>query len=60
MRAGATKEEIVETIRVAQYINGVGVFTPPPAHLKTYLSGTIFDLVNTVKEVGLRTSPTKR
>jgi alkylhydroperoxidase/carboxymuconolactone decarboxylase family protein YurZ len=24
MRAGATKEEIVETIRVAQYISGVG------------------------------------
>ncbi len=28
MQAGATKEEIVETLRVSQYINGVGsVFT---------------------------------
>lgn len=28
MRVGATKEEIVETIRVAQYISGVGSVYP--------------------------------
>jgi alkylhydroperoxidase/carboxymuconolactone decarboxylase family protein YurZ len=32
MKAGATKEEIVETIRVAQYISGVGsVYTAADA-----------------------------
>ncbi|MGO8990424.1 MAG: carboxymuconolactone decarboxylase family protein [bacterium] len=33
MKAGATKEEIVETLRVAQYVSGVGcVYTAANAY----------------------------
>ncbi len=42
MKAGATKEEIVETIRVAQYICGVGsVYTAARAFKDLFVQETI-------------------
>jgi alkylhydroperoxidase/carboxymuconolactone decarboxylase family protein YurZ len=42
MRAGATKEEIVETIRVTQYISGVGsVYTAARALKDLFVQTTI-------------------
>jgi len=42
MRVGATKEEIVETIRVAQYISGVGsVYTAARAFKELFVRDNI-------------------
>jgi len=42
MRAGATKEEIVETIKVAQYISGVGsVYTAARASKELFVRDNI-------------------
>ena len=42
MRVGGTKEEIVETIRVAQYISGVGsVYTAARAFKELFVRGNI-------------------
>ncbi|MDP3880059.1 MAG: carboxymuconolactone decarboxylase family protein [Dehalococcoidales bacterium] len=39
LNAGATKEEVVEALRVAQYINGVGpVYTAAPAFKELFPS----------------------
>ena len=49
IKVGATKEEITETIRVAQYIRGVGcVYTAARAFKDIFIPGT-FDLTDTVK-----------
>jgi alkylhydroperoxidase/carboxymuconolactone decarboxylase family protein YurZ len=42
MKAGATKEEVVETLRVAQYISGVGsVYTAARAFKDLFVQDTI-------------------
>ena len=42
MKAGATKEEVVETLRVAQYISGVGsVYTATRAFKDLFVQDTI-------------------
>jgi len=42
MKAGATKEEIAEAIRVAQYVSGVGcVYTAARAFKELFLPGNI-------------------
>jgi len=42
MKAGATREEIVETLRVAQYICGVGsVYTAARAFKDLFVQDTI-------------------
>jgi alkylhydroperoxidase/carboxymuconolactone decarboxylase family protein YurZ len=42
IKAGATKEEITETIRVAQYISGVGcVYTAARAFKELFIPGNI-------------------
>jgi len=58
IKAGATKEEITETIRVAQYIRGVGcVYTAARAFKDIFIPGT-FDLTDTVKVSRIITTPT--
>ena len=42
MKAGATRQEIIETLRVAQYICGVGsVYTPARAFKDLFVQDTI-------------------
>ena len=49
INAGATKEEITETIRSAQYIRGVGcVYAAARTFKVLFVPGT-FDLTDTVK-----------
>jgi alkylhydroperoxidase/carboxymuconolactone decarboxylase family protein YurZ len=58
INAGATKEEITETIRSAQYIRGVGcVYAAARTFKDLFVPGT-FDLTDTVKVSRIITTPT--